>query len=175
MYFLSEESVFEHKAYLANLKLKYSILEKSIPSVKGRTLEEIYKLRLSKAERRELTELYCEIRLHELFFTSFSEHRGIPSQYIEKKYSGCAAFLHELSTEAKRLSFGFVCYCVSHKEGVVISSRNYEEIFACGEPIIAIDVFEHAYFRDFGFDKGSYIRAALSALDLSRIDKFVFG
>ena len=175
MRFLSDDSVGEHRAYLSNLKLKYSILEKSIPCLKGQSLEKIYSLSLSRAERREAVELYSEIRLHEVFFASFSDRVGIESRYINEVYGSRAAFVHELFCEAKRLTFGFVCYSVSKKGGKIVSSRNYDEIFDSGEPILALDVFEHAYFRDFGFCKARYISEALSFLDLSRVDNCVFG
>lgn len=175
MYFLSEESVREHKAYLASLKLKYSILEKSIPRLKGVTLEEIYGLHLSRSERREAVELYCEIRLHEVFFSSFSEHVGVPSRFIQEEYGSCASFIHEMQRASRRLSFGFACYCILGREGRIVASRNYEEIFEAGTPVLALDVFEHAYFRDFGFDKGRYIASSLSHLDLSLVDKCIFG
>ena len=95
----------------------------------------------------------------------------MPSRFIEEAFGSCASFIHEMQRESQRLSFGFVCFCLSGREGRIVSSRNYEEILELGEPVLALDVFEHAYFRDFGFDKGRYIRAALSYLDLSRVDK----
>ena len=36
-------------------------------------------------------------------------------------------------------------------------------------PALAIDVSEHAYFLDYGFDKQRYIMAALPFLDLSKL------
>ena len=38
---------------------------------------------------------------------------------------------------------------------------------------LAVDLCEHAYFYDYGFDKKSYLKAALSSLDLSKIENTV--
>ena len=35
----------------------------------------------------------------------------------------------------------------------------------CGTPLVALDVYEHAYFIDFGTDRAGYIEAFFANLD----------
>lgn len=39
-------------------------------------------------------------------------------------------------------------------------------------PIIALDVYEHSYFKDFGADRGAYIDTFLDAIDWQAVDRF---
>jgi Fe-Mn family superoxide dismutase len=40
-------------------------------------------------------------------------------------------------------------------------------------PLVALDVYEHAYFGDFGTDRGAYIDAFFDNLDYAVIDGWV--
>ena len=40
-------------------------------------------------------------------------------------------------------------------------------------PLVGLDVYEHAYFLDFGTDRASYIEAFLNNLDYDVIDGWV--
>ena len=48
------------------------------------------------------------------------------------------------------------------------SEKNGEH-FIKGEPRLAIDLCEHAYFIEYGFDKERYLEDLLRHLDLSRL------
>ena len=37
------------------------------------------------------------------------------------------------------------------------------------EPVLAVDMYEHAYFNDYGFEKEKYLRTSLEYLDLERL------
>ncbi|MBR2343447.1 MAG: hypothetical protein IKA64_04245 [Clostridia bacterium] len=169
--FLDVDGVGEHKLYLEGLRLKYSILEKSIPGIRGLDYRALRSLPLSRRDRADVLELYSEIFLHNVYFSSFSPKSGLPSPYIRCIYGSEAAFLNLFYREAISLSFGFVALCSAGDGVKILGSRNYEQILELGEPIIALDLFEHAYFKDFGFRKADYVKTALSHFDLSLIDK----
>ena len=65
-------------------------------------------------------------------------------------------------------------YCFIFLSGDEVYSKSVksaEEIFLNGRisPCLCIDLYEHAYFGDYGFDRKRYISAALSVLDLSKL------
>ena len=51
--FLSEEGLARHLELLNNLRLRYSIIEKSIPAIKGKDYREISLLKLSGEIKKE--------------------------------------------------------------------------------------------------------------------------
>ena len=49
--FLSDMSIAQHKDYVRNMRLKYSILEKSIPNLAGKDISDIRRMRIPFSER----------------------------------------------------------------------------------------------------------------------------
>ena len=45
--------------------------------------------------------------------------------------------------------------------------------FVLFQPILSIDLYEHTYFLDYGFDKKRFIRTAISYLDISSLDNLI--
>ena len=167
--FVSETAFAEHSAYLNNLKLRYSILEKSEAALSGLELSEIESHREIKGDiRREATSLLSEIKAHELYFSSFSE-RGCKCPALRGQYSSESAFVYELFKNALNYPYGFCC--VSKSRGGIRFDCTEEpsQIFTKRKPLLCIDIFEHAYFRDYGFRREEYLKNALSYLNLSRL------
>lgn len=168
--FLSEENIEIHKESVRQKKLKLSIIEKSVEGIKGANIREIMRQKLKKNDRDDALALMSDIRLHEIFFSSFAENTYSSSEPVKRRYGSEASFLNELYRECMSQCFGFVC--VFFLEGnVSIETAAFElhKLFYHSDPILAIDVSEHAYFLDYGFDKERYLRSALPYLDLSRL------
>ena len=51
--FLSEENIKRHLEHLRTMKLKYSILEKSLPELKGRSIAQIVRLGINRKLKDE--------------------------------------------------------------------------------------------------------------------------
>lgn len=169
--FLSEENVNAHKEYHRSLRLKYSILEKSIIGIKNKTPREIIRQKLKSDDKREVLGLLSEIILHDVFFSSFGYGEDFSLQTLNETFGSRAAFLFKLLSDGMKLKYGFVC-AYSDKEKIwVDSSSDMKNLTVGFIPAVAIDVCEHAYFSDYGFDKERYLRAAISRLDLSRLAK----
>ena len=170
--FLSEEAVGLHKNYLDNLKLEYSILEKSIPEIKNMSFREIWRAK-KLIYKEEILRLKVDIECHKLFFSSFGNEYQ-QSKIIKDLYGSEASFMYEISTEVKKWhNGGFLIIGILN--GAVYKYVGYDltDIFIKSNPILAIDLCEHSYFLDFGFDKVSYFDNALKYLNLSKIDKFL--
>lgn len=163
---LSEESINLHKEHLKNLKLKYSILEKSIPEISGKSFREISKMRIKY--RDEVLSLLRNIKAHEIYFDSFGREFK-SSNAVRNKFRTESAFLYELYEASKKEAGDFLLVTLNKDE--VEYELMSENSFLKTEPLLAIDLCEHAYFLDFGFEKEEYLKRIISRLNLNRLDK----
>lgn len=173
--FLSEENILLHQSYMRNLKLKYSILEKSIEGIKGKKMSQILRMRIHGRDAKEILDLLPEIELHELYFSSFANKKNSSSSAVRLKYKSEGAFLNELYRLGMSIDHGFVIanFRMNRIETFVLN--DFTAAFTLGAPMLALDVCEHAYFSDYGFDKNSYLINALTYLDLGKIDSYFAG
>lgn len=175
MIFLSDDNLLLHKEQINTKKLQYSILEKSIPSLDGKTVSDILGMRLSRRDKIDASVLLAEITLHGIYFSSFTDKTFERSLEVEKRYGTTASLMNSLYASAMKLSCGFVAVLAIGERLSVMASDDYVSFFKNGTPILAIDVCEHAYFRDFLFDKERYLLSALPYLDLDKIAEFYRG
>ena len=164
--FLSEENIALHKEYVRQMRLKYSILESSIPALHGADVLEISRLRLTRRDREDATALLSDIALHDIFFSSFAKEKYARSERISREFGSEAAFLNSLFVLCKNSACGFLTVDKNSRAKVVLDPR---DAFCNGSPMLAIDLFEHAYFLDYGFDRERYLVLCLSYLDLSKL------
>ena len=169
MKFLSDRSVEMHREYLNALLLRYRIFEKSYKELIGSDIEGILRARIPLREREEAARLYSEILAHRIFFSSFSE-RNTTSEQIKREYGSVASFLYGLFSMAKDFSFGFLC--VYEDKGRIVASceRELLNLFKRKRVLLAVDLYEHVYFYDYGFKKEEYLMSALQYLDLTKAD-----
>lgn len=165
--FLSERNVDLHREYLENCRMRLSILEKSGYSISGKSYPELFRARLGNA-KDEILPLACEVYLHELYFDSFGM-AGECAECLKSSYRSVAGFLYELERAAMAADGGFLLVTRGQR-GVDFSHNTSFAKPIRYEPCLAIDLAEHAYFLDYGFDKLSYVRAALSRLRLSKLN-----
>lgn len=170
MRFLSERNIEMHREYLNTLKLKYSIFEKSYPALVGVNISEICKIGIKTSERDAAIRLYSEIFLHNLYFSSFSE-RNLCSERIKNQYGSVASFLYLVKEECKKADRGFLLVCDGGRDISFNTVTDYGRILWNKNPILALDLCEHAYFYDYGFDRERYVLEAISHFDLSKIEK----
>jgi superoxide dismutase len=166
--FLTEENILIHKEYMRNLRLRHSIMEKSIPEIKGKTIFEIEKMRLPASIKDDILPNYKEYLAHELYFRSFSIDRRSPSS-IRENYSSVESFLYEVYLTAANKTCGFVFVFVDEKgRPIIIHSDNIKRVK--NVPRLAVDISEHAYFLDYRFEREKYLRSAIANLNLSLLD-----
>ncbi len=166
--FLTEENILIHKEYMKNLRLKHSIMEKSFPEIKDKSIFDIEKMRLPISCKEEVLENLKEYLSHELYFRSFSQSNIIPD-IIKSRYSSPEAFLYEIYLLASEKKQGFI-YVFAGNRGVpeIIHSDDIKRMKLM--PKLALDISEHAYFLDYRFEKDRYIRSAISNINLSLLD-----
>ena len=141
--FISEESLRVHKEYLSVLRMKKQACQ----------------------TRREEKQIENEIRSHELYFDSFRQD-CVPCSRIKAGFASENHFCFLLSEYIKNVGSGFLyIYPMPHSPFVGYGIAQKHLLRA----VLAIDLCEHAYFIDYGFDFSAYVRAALSHLDFSRL------
>ena len=167
--FLSEESIARHKDYVRLKRLKYSIIESSVTELKGAGIKDVYRMKISPRDKRDAIDLLSEIKLHEIFFSSFSPAPYPHSQTIADAYGSEANFLNFIFRQAICLPYGFILIYLFGGRIEVELCTDFANAFRHLAPTLALDVCEHTYFTDYGFDKERYLLAALPHLDLTRL------
>ena len=169
--FLSENSIRGHKEYLAQLKLRYSVLVKSEPRLSDLSLDKIHKKNLKNDIKIEAVTLLSEIKAHEIYFSSFAEGRG-KYEKIKKKYLSADSLRYEIFSLAKRVHTGFL-FVLQGRGEIRIDTCDKLPYFIKQKPLLALDLCEHSYFIDYGFHRDEYLRQAVGYLDLSKIEEYL--
>ena len=165
--FLSQANIKEHLSYYRTLKNKHSILEKSYSELKGKSPEQILKMNFKRGVKDDALSLSYKIRAHELYFSSFSEEVK-PSPIVKKYYFSENSFVYEMKKTALSFEYGYL-YVYRDRRGIprIRALKNLDEGFINDRPVLLLDLFEHAYFADYGFNYNAYLDGALSHIDLS--------
>ena len=164
--FLSEDNIKRHLEHFRTYKLKYSIMEKSFPEIKSKTSSEILKLSISREIKEKLIFLLWQINSHKLYFDSFKERQ----EKAKNTKINIEKLIFDTYSLAKDKEYGFI-YIFVDKSGKII--QRYENTpgnaFIKYEPILAIDIYEHAYLFDYGYSFDKYLRASLTYLDIEKL------
>ena len=172
--FLSEDNLALHHSYMKNKYLKYSILKKSREELINTRLEDIPKLRIPIDERAEAHNLLSDIESHKCYFDSF-DMCGKRCDNIRRYFGSEERLLYELVELGKATDKSFIyIYSKGDRRAEIKAQSNASAFLRC-RPILALDLCEHAYFLDYAFDKERYLRAAITHLNLEKLDKSMSG
>ena len=168
--FLSKENIEMHTEHAKMLSAGYSLKEKCYPQIKGKTLREISRIALPKAEKEGVMKGNVYIFLHNLYFSSFAEVPK-PSRCVRKHYGSEDKLCYEL-LERARATDGDILMLALDRSGMpqILSYKDTPFAPLYYDVRLALDLYEHAYFFDYGFNRESYLRQAIASLDLSRLD-----
>ena len=165
--FLSEENITLHRDYVRVKRLKYSIIESSVSALKDADIGEIFRMKIDSRDKRDAITLLSEIKLHEIFFSSFSDSPYPRSESVANGYGNEANFLNLLYKEAMALPYGFILVYQLGQRIEVKRTYAFPSALRYTYPSLAIDVCEHAYFMDYGFDKERYLVSLLPYLNIA--------
>ncbi len=166
--FLSEENIKVHKDYVEKLKIKYSVCEVCDKNIAGRSLKELKNMRLGN-DKMNIIDLKSRIMCHEIFFDSFGKPYQ-SSKVIRDKYRTEANFLYEVYDKGRNLNCGYIVLYTYKNKLDIYYGREITEFFLKTTPILIVDMYEHAYFSDYGFERESYLEKALSYWNLAKVD-----
>ena len=110
--------------------------------------------------------------LHELFFASLgaeSEPDATLRDALARDFGSLERWRAEFAAMGKALGggSGWVLLTWSRRDGKLVNqwAPDHTHTLAGGEPILALDMFEHAYHVDYGAKAAAYVEAFMHAID----------
>jgi superoxide dismutase, Fe-Mn family len=115
--------------------------------------------------------------LHEAYFDSLGgngEPRGDVATALERDFGSVDRWHAEFSAMGKALGggSGWVLLTWSERLGRLTNqwAADHTNTLAAGQPILALDMYEHAYAIDFGAKAGAYVDAFLRNISWERVE-----
>ena len=166
--FLSRDNILKHKEYSDTLLCKHSVMEKSIPKITGATPAQIYRMRLSYETKIEVLKNLINHLSHITYFNSFSKNDSFCPE-IKRQFLSENDFCYRALEYAKGIDYGFM-YVFKDKKGKISFASSCNALaYISFIPVLAVDVCEHAYFCDYGYEKTEYLKSAIARLNISKL------
>jgi superoxide dismutase, Fe-Mn family len=116
--------------------------------------------------------------LHELFFDGLGD-RSAPGQALEtaiaRDFGSFARWRSEFIAMGKALGggSGWVLLSFSPRDGKLVNqwAADHCHTLAGGQPIVALDMYEHSYHIDYGAKAATYVDTFMDAIRWSNADK----
>jgi Fe-Mn family superoxide dismutase len=122
-------------------------------------------------KREELIAINSMI-LHEIFFASLgerSEPEGVLRDALIRNFGSVPAWAAQFSAmgKAQRGGSGWVLLTWSARDRKLVNqwAMDHTTTLAGGQPILALDMYEHSYHIDYGAQAAAYVDAFMSALN----------
>jgi Fe-Mn family superoxide dismutase len=126
---------------------------------------------LNGLKREELVALNS-VTLHELYFESLGGEGGAPgafAQILARDFGSADRWQAEFAAMGKALGggSGWVLLTYVPREGRLVNqfAADHSQNVAGGVPILALDMYEHAFHMDFGANAAAYVDTFLRNID----------
>ncbi len=124
-----------------------------------------------RALKVELSFAWSGVKNHEIYFSNLGGSGGEPggrlAELIRRDFGSFSEWVKDLKASGMAAR-GWVWLALDYADGrlynYVGDSQNTYPIWDA-TPILALDTYEHAYFIDYGTNRGEYIEAFLHNLD----------
>ncbi len=110
--------------------------------------------------------------LHELYFANLGkggDPAGIMASALERDFGSVAKWRAEFSAMGKALGGGsgwvVLSYSARLQKLINVWAADHTMGGADGRPILALDMYEHAYHMDYGAKAGAYVDAYMKAIN----------
>ena len=125
---------------------------------------------LNGLKREELV-AWNSMILHEVYFASLGGPAGALAAALERDFGSHAKWAAEFAAMGKALGggSGWVLLTWSPRDGRLVNgwAADHTMTLAGGTPILALDMYEHAYHMDYGAGAGAYVDAFMKAVSWS--------
>ena len=115
--------------------------------------------------------------LHEVYFTrhgGWADPSSTLAEALERDFGSVQAWRTEFTAMGKALAggSGWVLLSWSQRQGRLVNqwAADHAHGLADGRPVLALDMYEHAYHMDFGTRAGAYVDAVMRNLHWERIE-----
>ena len=116
--------------------------------------------------------------LHELFFDGLGD-QSVPGQTLEasiaRDFGSLTRWRSEFIAMGKALGggSGWVLLSYSRRDGKLVNqwAADHCHTLAGGQPIVALDMYEHSYHIDYGAKAATYVDTFMDAIRWSNADK----
>ncbi len=129
---------------------------------------------LNGLKREELIAMNS-MRLHELYFDGLGKGAlgGDLAAALERDFGSAQRWRAEFAGMGKALGggSGWVLLTYLRRDGRLVNqwAADHAHVFADATPILALDMYEHAYHLDYGARAGAYVDAFMDNIDWARI------
>lgn len=127
---------------------------------------------------------YDSIKLHELYFENLTGNNTKINGKIEAIINNMFGSYENFTEKFKCIALsmrGWVLFCYDwyNDDYYIYGQDSHDDgVMLYAEPLIVLDVYEHAYMIDYGINRSNYIDAFLANLDFKivnkRLDNFNF-
>lgn len=169
-------SIQEHyKLYEGYVKKTNEIQEKILSADKS-TANGVYS-EIGELKRQE-TFAVNGMKLHELYFALLGgsgECKGTILKMIEKEFGSFDVWKEDfIATGMSSRGWAVLAFDWSddHLHNYGSDAQNVGAVWNCS-PLIAMDVYEHAYFMDYGTNRKAYLEAFMKCLNWDIVNKLV--
>jgi len=128
--------------------------------------------------KREELIAWNSMILHELYFAglgSANRPGAALAAAIERDFGSDARWRAEFAAMGKALGggSGWVLLTWSHRDNRLVNTwaADHTMTLAGGTPILALDMYEHAYHMDYGAKAGAYVDAFMTTINWASADK----
>ena len=175
---ISKKTVEEHLKLYQGYVNKYNEIMGNISTLSDKdyeganqTYSKIRELKL------ELSFAWGGVINHEIYFSHLGGVGGKPSGSLLKQIEKDFGSFENYKQDAKATGIsarGWVWTTWNHREQRLFNylgdSQNAFPVWGA-EPIVALDTYEHAYFIDFGVNRGGYIDVFFENMEWKKVEK----
>jgi len=162
-----------YQGYVAKRNEILARLADADPSAANQTFSDYRALKV------ELTFAIGGIKNHEVYFEHLGGHGGDPKgrfgALVERDFGSVAAWKADLKATGLA-GRGWAWTAYDWDEGRLYNyigdAQNTFPVWNA-TPLVALDVYEHAYFQDYGTDRAAYIDAFMHNLDYGVVEGWV--
>ncbi len=125
--------------------------------------------------KREQLLTYNSMVLHELYFDALGEESQPPAALVaalERDFGSFARWSAEFTTIGKSMpgtGWALLAYCPRERRLVNQWASDHTQALAGCTPILALDVYEHAYHIDYGAKVPAYVEACMRNIRWDRV------
>ncbi|WP_202213567.1 superoxide dismutase [Methylacidimicrobium sp. AP8] len=134
---------------------------------------------LFRARKLDLSYCLSAAKSHELYFSILGGAGGAPQgtlrEWIDRDFGSFDSFLRDLRTTALA-SESWAWTCLDQASGRLLNLLGDGSVtvpFWGAAPLLAIDMEDHAFILDFGWDRAAYLDSVLAQIDWESVARFL--